>query len=523
MVAHCLLHLGLGHVAPAVAHRDSAAWTAACDASVGRFLDRQKVGRRPPEYAAMLDGLPREEAAAYEQLRRRQAAPDVPQDLRFEPPASRPDWLPPDPGWPATLAAGIRIAVDRALARAAGRVDDETGRAKPESAVTRARQWFVNSFPLLGALAAGFELIEDRETCRRLDIQIAAVDAFARKIYFNPLAGLSEEETRFVMAHEILHVALRHQQRQEDRDAYLWNCAADYCINLWLQELRIGEMPSLGLLLDPALKGLSAETIYDRIVKDLRRHRRLGTFAGTGKGDMLGEDSWWQSADGATLEDFYRGALAQGLSYHEGTGAGSLPLGLEEEIRAQIQPPIPWDVELSNWFDGYFAPIETRRSYARPSRRQAATPDIPRPRTVPAEGALDGRTFGVVLDTSGSMDRVLLARALGSVASYAMSRDVPAVRVVFCDAHPYDAGYMEPEAIADRVRVTGRGGTVLQPGIDLLQAAEDFPRDGPILVITDGDLFDKHLRIAHPHAYLIPRGRRLPFPPRGEVFALDAS
>ena len=416
----------------------------------------------------------------------------------------------------------MRNAVDSALAHAAGRVDSE-GRGVVGSTVARAHQWFINSFPLLGALASTFELIEDREICQQLGIQVAAVDPSERRIYFNPFAGLTEEETRFVMAHEILHVALRHQQRCQDRDPYIWNCATDYCINLWLQEMRIGEIPSIGVLLDASLKGLSAETVYDRIAKDLRRHRRLGTFAGTGKGDMLGPGEWWQSAEGAALDDFYRSALAQGLSYHESSGAGSLPAGLEEEIRAQIQPPIPWEVELSNWFDGFFAPIETRRSYFRPSRRQAATPDIPRPRTVPTETALDGRTFGVVLDTSGSMDAILLARALGAISAYAMSRDVPAVRVVYCDAHAYDAGYLSAEAIAGRVKVKGRGGTILQPGIDALQSAEDFPDDGPILIITDTGMLDKRLRINRAHAYLVPQGQRLPFPAKGEVFEMPPS
>ena len=82
------------------------------------------------------------------------------------------------------------------------------------------------------------------------------------------------------------------------------------------------------------------------------------------------------------------------------------------------------------------------------------------------------------------MDRALLAKALGAIASYSIAREVPAVRVVFCDAAVYDQGYMPPEAIAGRVRVRGRGGTVLQPGIDLLNQAKDFPKDAPLLVIT---------------------------------------
>ena len=88
--------------------------------------------------------------------------------------------------------------------------------------------------------------------------------------------------------------------------------------------------------------------------------------------------------------------------------------------------------------------------------------------------------------------------------------------MVFCDAAAHDAGYLPIEAVAQRVRVRGRGGTVLQPGIDLLERAPDFPKHGPLLVITDADC--DVLRIRREHAFLIPAGRRLPFRPRGPVF-----
>lgn len=156
------------------------------------------------------------------------------------------------------------------------------------------------------------------------------------------------------------------------------------------------------------------------------------------------------------------------------------------------------------------------RSYARPARRQAATPDIPRAgRYFPPE-EIARCTFGVVLDTSGSMEPALLGKALGAIASYAEARDVPAARVVFCDAAPYDAGYLPPTEIAGKVRVRGRGGTVLQPGIDLLQRADDFPPTAPLLVITDGAC--DVLRVRREHAFLVPQGAALPFTARGPVF-----
>ena len=219
---------------------------------------------------------------------------------------------------------------------------------------------------------------------------------------------------------------------------------------------------------------------------------------------------------GVDLDEFYRRCLADGLDYHRGQGRGLLPAGLVEEIRALTEPPVPWDVELARWFDDHFAPVERRRSYARASRRQSATPDIPRPGWHLPEELMQSRTFGVVLDTSGSMDRRLLGKALGAIASYAVTRDVQAVRVVFCDAEAHDNGWMHPFDIAGRVRVRGRGGTVLQPGIDLLQDAPDFPKDGPILVITDAWI--DRVRIKRDHAFLIPAGAVLPFPARGPVF-----
>lgn len=116
------------------------------------------------------------------------------------------------------------------------------------------------------------------------------------------------------------------------------------------------------------------------------------------------------------------------------------------------------------------------------------------------------------------MDARLLGKGLGAIAAYAVSREVPTVRVVFCDAEAHDNGWMPPEEIASRVRVRGRGGTVLQPGVDLLEHALDFPRDGPILLITDGRC--DRVRIHRDHALLTPAGARLPFVPHGPVFRL---
>ncbi len=360
--------------------------------------------------------------------------------------------------------------------------------------------------------------MEDYQYCVKNEISVAAVSVYDEEIYINSAVRYTEQQWRFVLAHEYLHAGLGHQERCRGRDPYLWNIACDFVINGWLHEMQIGSMPE-DVLYDENLCNLSAESVYDEILRNLRKYSKLETLRGYGKGDIMGS-SLGKAGAAVSLDEFCKNALQQGLTFHEAQGRGLVPAGLIEEIRALSMPPIPWDVELANWFDVHFAPLERYRSYARPSRRQASTPDIPRPRYQTMDILTKSRTFGVVIDTSGSMEPQLIGKALGAVASYAASHEVPFARVVFCDAQAYDAGYVSPEDIAGRVAVKGRGGTALQPGIDLLEQAQDFPKDGPILIITDG-MIEERMSIRHEHAWLLPSGRWLPFRTRMPVFYFD--
>ena len=385
--------------------------------------------------------------------------------------------------------------------------------------VKEAAEWFMSHYPLLGGLAAGFCIREDYEACQKMEIQTAAVDVEKAILYINPTANLTEKELRFVLAHEFLHAGLMHHERCQGRNFYLWNIACDYVINGWLYELQIGDMP-IGILYDENYRGLSAEAIYDLLLQDIRKAMKLMTLRGYGKGDIIHVNSSGKKDHPTEQEEFYKNALKQGLIYHENQNRGYLPEGLIQEIRALGMPPIPWEVELARWFEYYFPLEEKRYSYARPSRRQSSSPEIPRPRLTVVEKRENRKTFGVIIDTSGSMSEKLLAMALGTIASYANSREVEMVRVVFCDARAYDAGYLSVGELAGRVEIKGRGGTVLQPGIDCLEKAKDFPKDGPILIITDG-VIENHLNIKREHAYLLPKGSRLPFAGKGKIFYMS--
>jgi hypothetical protein len=104
--------------------------------------------------------------------------------------------------------------------------------------------------------------------------------------------------------------------------------------------------------------------------------------------------------------------------------------------------------------------------------------------------------------------------------AYSQAQEVKQVRLVYCDAQPYDEGFVSIESLGSRVQVRGRGGTVLQPAVNLLLSRADFPKDSPILIITDG-LCESDLSVQRDHAFLLSPGMRLPFSTRKPVFNMS--
>ena len=540
IIAHCMLHLCFGHFETEnmpghfedsqdgkriwIETCDRRMWNMACDIYIAKFLADIKLGSPIAEITDM-SLLASNERVIYEKLIQkginsdsniygsaRQGEPDMYWNHK---PGIRYNGRRNYSSYSAEFAYALADSVHSVVNEAGGRAGNV-----PKIVQQIAAEWFINHYPLLGGLASGFKIIEvgfGSGAAQNSDISIAAINITVREIYVNSAARLTGDEWRFVLAHEYLHAGLQHHERRQGRDPYLWNVACDYVINGWLKEMQIGSMPMNGLLYDEELRNYSAEEIYDILVKNIRKNSKLETFRGYGMGDILDKGYAESKLKPTTLDDFCKSALRSGLEYHQSIHRGFIPAGLIEEIKAFSMPPIPWDVELAKWFDMNFEPLEKHRTYARPSRHQSSTLDIPRPSYVTADVLENSRTYAVIIDTSGSMSAKMIGMALGAAANYSVAKEVPLVRVVFCDAQAYDIGYIAPDDMAGRVEVRGRGGTVIQPAVDLLERAKDFPKNGPLLIITDGYIED-NLEIHREHAFLIPKGQRLPFRAKGKVF-----
>jgi predicted metal-dependent peptidase len=510
VLAHLLLHLGLNHAARRE-ERDPLVWNAACDRAADRMLRFLRIGR--PYRDAYWEDDRNEEAIYDELMLRRQGDLYTREDLLTMTGRNRPDIIgigrfqPYRYDYEEKLGEGIRRAVQEAVAAAAETLTDALDRRAVWPPIERAKSWVMSEFPLLGALASEVRVYADAGLCDRMDVSIAAVSGFLGEMYFHPDCNFTHDEIVFVYVHELLHVALLHHTRTAGRDPYVWNLACDFVINQWLIEMGVGKMPRIGGLYDPRLQGMSAEQIYDLLIREPKTFKGLRGFRGK-LGDVLLDRDGRRiyRDDVATLDDVYRRCLAAGLACHGlGPGRGFVPAGLLEEIKSLFTPPVPWDVELARWMDRYVPLLrDWRRTYARASRRQSSTPDIPRPARYLPHEVLEACTFGVVLDTSGSMYRQLLGRALGAIASYAEARDVPAVRLVQCDAVPYDRGFVTPTELRGQVAVVGRGGTILQPAIAHLISRQDFPPTAPVMVLTDG-WCEEEIVCPREHCFVLPR------------------
>lgn len=535
IIAHCMLHLSFGHFdaenMPGYFQKisekkeqwqvscDIQLWNMACDIFIARFLNDIKFGN--------INGLDKftslsNELKIYEYLQNNHISLESNvfgtsgnnniDMIGLENPIvyhnrCKNEYM---TRFAFALASSVRSVINQA-----GSADENASENK--NIADEASLWFINHYPLLGGIASGFKIINTKTDYFKYDdIEIAAIDVTKGEIYVNLSAGFTLEEWKFILAHEYLHAGLQHHARRQGRDFYLWNVACDFLINGWLKEMHIGIMPST-VLYDETLKNQSSEEIYDMLINNIRKNSKLKTLRGYNKGDIIDNGYNPDISKPTSLDEFCRNALQSGLEYHVSEGRGYIPAGLIEEIKALAMPPIPWDVELAKWFDVWFTPIEKHRSYARPSRRQSSTPDIPRPSWIQSDISDSSRTYGVIIDTSGSMSSKMIGIALGATVSYSVAKDVPMVRVVFCDADAYDIGYVSPEDIAGRVAVQGRGGTILQPAVDLLENDKNFPKNAPILIITDGYI-ENNLKIHHNHAFLIPQGTNLPFRPKGKVF-----
>jgi predicted metal-dependent peptidase len=112
-------------------------------------------------------------------------------------------------------------------------------------------------------------------------VKRAATDM--KRIYWNEefFATLDVKLVMFVLAHEVMHIILKHGLRQGHRDHKLWNIACDHVINLLLEEH--GFTLWKDCCCDKRFKGMSEEQVYAILEQEQSQGATISP-------DALGED-----------------------------------------------------------------------------------------------------------------------------------------------------------------------------------------------------------------------------------------
>ena len=125
--------------------------------------------------------------------------------------------------------------------------------------LAKAKTSLILEHPFIGTIALNMPFVFDES------IPTAATNG--KRVAFNPefVDSLTDEEVKFLVAHECMHPMLEHNYRRGERQPRRWNMAADYVINKLLIDDNIGRMPKVGLH-DPNIYtagGGTSEGIYN--------------------------------------------------------------------------------------------------------------------------------------------------------------------------------------------------------------------------------------------------------------------
>ena len=393
------------------------------------------------------------------------------------------------------------------------------------------------SLPYLSGLAAAVRVT--------LDARVPTMGVFASgRLVVNPefAEKLKENELIFVLAHELLHLALRTHDRARGSHHLEFNYAHDYIINdILRRELGMEHVPAGGLDMPGASKRSAEEIVLEmrRNAESMPsktavfggeettvervfgpRRRGHGDTVGADAGDVLGtqsekemfpDDVAQQAEEIAAVKERASASLALARAVGALRGMrGDDPGGTAEVVTAlRGIYRTPWEVVLQRWMESV-APGE--RTFVRASRRGADRSDV----VLPGRRR-EGWRLNVILDTSGSMAEEI-PRALGAIADFCEAVAVDQIRLLQCDVAVTSDETLAPTELA-QYQVTGFGGSDLTPAMELL--AVD-PQIRAAAIITDGDIQFPGDPMPYDVLWVLPPTRSAGFAPGyGRIVVMD--
>ena len=300
------------------------------------------------------------------------------------------------------------------------------------------------------------------------EIDTAATNG--KTIFINErfLNSLSSSEQNALLLHEVLHVALLHCLRVGSRDPMIWNIAADIVVNSLIKLNTPFQLPKDAILTNE-FNNESVEEIYEALLKNKKQVKLA--MPDIIKLDKEGSDiEGEKSKDGIEnqisaeeVENYWKDAIqvVENTVSNDpnGSGQGSLPLGLGHEIKNILEPEVDWRHALWKYVgktNSDFDDLDRRFIYKGLYLEALLT---------------EGLEIFICIDTSGSVSNKLLSQFAGELKGILSAYPHVKCILYYCDTSldgPYEIDHIDKLPPAK-----GRGGTSFVPFFKTLSKSDE--------------------------------------------------
>lgn len=333
-------------------------------------------------------------------------------------------------------------------------------------------------YPFFGTIASGMEMVlnDNIESFTTRENTIEYREAY--------MESLNSEERLFVLCNGALHEALSHTLRRGNRSPWLWAMACDYAINTLL--IDHGFTPPPKITYDKRFGNLSAEEIYTELSLEFLDQEQNDRDAD----ERREGESADEKLSRAQRERRTREAMEKEDPLSE---VFSRQFGIRSKNR------IDWRNELRDSIGGHYISDYTL---------------IPPSKKLLYEGIyLPGASsrhleLAVVIDSSGSIDEVLLSDFIAEVESIMETFGAYTIDLMVCDDRIRSHMRFENgENIS--YALIGGGGTDFHPVFDLIESWMQRPKI--LLYFTDLDGKFPSYEPSYDVIWIAPKHKDVPF------------
>jgi len=338
-----------------------------------------------------------------------------------------------------------------------------------EKKLSEAKARLLVEKPYFGTLAANLSLKENE------DQQSFLSDGTLFEYNRDYLESLSIDELGFALSNGAMHAALAYDNRKNERMSWLWQLSTDYAINALLVQNGL-ELPER-VNYERRFDGMYAEEIYAMLKDEIQNEnfsddesnetgfnenneRHHNEIQSPDEEEAKEKNRPQMEVENSVREERFEQLQQEALQKADANA--ELPEGIERFVSLQYQSKIDWREELHHALDRHY-----RNDYRMmPPSKKLLYSGIYLPSLYS-----ERLNLVVAIDSSGSVDEVLLSSFIDELEALLLSFNDVSVELLICDDR-----IRSHQSISSGERIEyqlqGGGGTSFKPVFDFIENAD---------------------------------------------------